>query len=134
MLEPSKPMPSPNRSSSSTLAGRLKCCHMPGRSTNFRSTIANFSVFTNDNTSLADSRRLSDFSPDRSSAGKPGVTHSFMPICTILSENEIGSRKARKEHKWTILCDLCVLCVSSFEVLRKQFLHDDDVFPHPVLL
>ena len=39
MLDPSKPMPSMNRSSPSSLTGMLKCCAWPGRSTKRRSTI-----------------------------------------------------------------------------------------------
>ena len=37
--EPSKPMPSANRSSLSSRAGMRKCCHVPGRSMKRRSTI-----------------------------------------------------------------------------------------------
>src|SRR5579864_2802951 len=39
MLEPSKPIPSVNRSSERSFTGIEKCCHTPGRSTNRKSTI-----------------------------------------------------------------------------------------------
>ena len=39
MLEPSKPVPSANNSSVSSLMGSDRCCKVPGRSVNFRSTI-----------------------------------------------------------------------------------------------
>src|SRR5207249_2813743 len=39
MLEPSNAFPSTNVSSSSSRIGTVKCCHIPGRSTNLRSTI-----------------------------------------------------------------------------------------------
>src|SRR3981081_1685386 len=38
MLEPSKPRPSVKASSSKELSGTLKCCQVPGRSTNLMST------------------------------------------------------------------------------------------------
>src|SRR5215475_6501955 len=39
MLEPSNPIPSSNSSLLRSSAGIEKCCHTPGRSVNFRSTI-----------------------------------------------------------------------------------------------
>src|SRR5262245_36515751 len=39
MLDPSKPSPSANMSSSSSPTGIEKCCQRPGRSTNLKSTI-----------------------------------------------------------------------------------------------
>src|SRR4051794_10789591 len=39
MLDPSKPIPSSNRSSLISFAGREKCCQTPGRSTNRKSMI-----------------------------------------------------------------------------------------------
>src|ERR1700730_17497577 len=39
MLDPSKPIPSENTDSVSSLTGTLKCCHVPGRSVKRRSTI-----------------------------------------------------------------------------------------------
>src|SRR3989304_1457591 len=38
MLEPSKPSPSSNTSSSSLSTGIVKCCHNPGKSINRKST------------------------------------------------------------------------------------------------
>src|SRR5215831_18788302 len=52
MLEPSKPMPSSNRSAVSSPAGIEKCCHSPGTSTNLKSTISTLFFFTKSNTSL----------------------------------------------------------------------------------
>ena len=37
--EPSKPRPSWNRSGSKSAMGMVKCCQVPGRSTNLKSTI-----------------------------------------------------------------------------------------------
>lgn len=51
MEEPSSPDPSLKRSSVNSLVGMLKCCHVPMRSTNFKSTIWTLCFFTNSNTS-----------------------------------------------------------------------------------
>src|ERR1043166_2008919 len=52
MLLPSNPMPFSNRSSVSSAAGMEKCCHSPGMSTNFRSTISTLFFFARSRTSL----------------------------------------------------------------------------------
>src|SRR5690349_1453348 len=51
MDEPSNPEPSLNRSSVNSLAGIVKCCHVPIRSTNFRSTTCTLFFFANSNAS-----------------------------------------------------------------------------------
>src|SRR5215813_9073002 len=52
MLEPSKPIPSSNRSAVNSSAGIEKCCHSPGTSTNLKSTISTLFFFTKSNASL----------------------------------------------------------------------------------
>ncbi len=51
MDDPSRPEPSLNKSSVSSLTGIVKCCHIPGKSTNFRSTIWTLFFLANSNTS-----------------------------------------------------------------------------------
>src|SRR6266566_2013753 len=51
MLEPSNPSPSLKLSTSSSPTGRLKCCHVPGRSTNRTSTTSTPSAFARSRTS-----------------------------------------------------------------------------------
>src|SRR5438067_5699001 len=51
MLEPSKPRPSLKLSTSSSPSGRLKCCHVPGRSMNRTSTTSTPSAFARSRTS-----------------------------------------------------------------------------------
>ena len=51
MLEPSKPSPSEKLPSSSSPSGRLKCCHVPGRSTNRTSTTSTPSALARSSTS-----------------------------------------------------------------------------------
>src|SRR5215204_1377965 len=51
MEEPSNPDPSLNSVSVSSLIGMLKCCQVPIKSTNLRSTIWTFVFFANSNTS-----------------------------------------------------------------------------------
>src|SRR5690242_15464904 len=51
MLEPSKPSPSVKLSTSSSPSGRLKCCHVPGRSTKRTSTTSTPSAFARSRTS-----------------------------------------------------------------------------------
>src|SRR3989440_5181467 len=51
MLEPSNPSPSLKLSTSSSPNGRLKCCHVPGRSTNRTSTTSTPSAFARSSTS-----------------------------------------------------------------------------------
>src|SRR5215467_8515995 len=53
MLEPSKPIPSSNRSAVSSAAGTEKCCHNPGTSTNLKSTISTLFFLTKSKVSLA---------------------------------------------------------------------------------
>src|SRR3989338_2690079 len=52
MDEPSKPSPSSNISSLSSEMGMEKCCQMPTKSRNFKSTILAFFSFANCNTSF----------------------------------------------------------------------------------
>ena len=52
ILEPSKPQPSSKRSSVNSPAIREKCCHIPGRSINLRSTIFTSCSFASATTSL----------------------------------------------------------------------------------
>ena len=52
MLDPSKPSPSSNTSSSSLSTGIVKCCHSPGKSMNRRSTALTFFFWQSVNTSL----------------------------------------------------------------------------------
>src|SRR5262245_7976951 len=52
MLEPSKPMPSLNRSSSKSSMGIEKCCQIPGKSMNLRSTICTPSFLASFRTSF----------------------------------------------------------------------------------
>src|SRR3990167_5638826 len=54
MLEPSKPKPSSNVSADSSVAGIEKCCHSPGTSINFKSTISALFFFAISKASLAD--------------------------------------------------------------------------------
>src|SRR5438093_4814927 len=51
MLEPSNPRPSLKLSTSSSPNGRLKCCHVPGRSTKRTSTTSTPSAFARSSTS-----------------------------------------------------------------------------------
>src|SRR5437588_12525794 len=51
MLEPSKPSPSEKLPSSSSPSGRLKCCQVPGRSTNRTSTTSTPSALARSSTS-----------------------------------------------------------------------------------
>src|SRR5437899_3163221 len=51
MLEPSNPSPSLKLSTSSSPNGRLKCCHVPGRSTKRTSTTSTPSAFARSSTS-----------------------------------------------------------------------------------
>src|SRR3989304_4051769 len=51
ILEPSKPKPSSNASSSSSCGGALKCCHVPRKSRNLKSTTSIFFSFISFNTS-----------------------------------------------------------------------------------
>src|ERR671923_1609294 len=51
MLEPSKPNPSLKLSTSSSPSGRLKCCHVPGRSTKRTSTTSTPSALARSSTS-----------------------------------------------------------------------------------
>src|SRR5689334_7122746 len=52
MSEPSNPPPSSNKSSLSSLVGIVKCCHVPSRSRNLRSTASTLLSFANFSTSL----------------------------------------------------------------------------------
>ena len=51
MLDPSKPNPSSKASIVSSSTGTEKCCHIPGKSMNFRSTISTFFSLTSFKTS-----------------------------------------------------------------------------------
>src|SRR5437879_2754015 len=51
MLEPSNPSPSLKLSTSNSPNGRLKCCHVPGRSTKRTSTTSTPSAFARSSTS-----------------------------------------------------------------------------------
>src|SRR5207249_11504321 len=51
MDEPSNPDPSLNVPSFSSSTGIVKCCHVPSRSTNLRSTTCTLCFFVNSNTS-----------------------------------------------------------------------------------
>ncbi len=51
MLDPSNPRPSVKLSTSSSPTGRLKCCHVPGRSMNRTSTTSTPSAFARSITS-----------------------------------------------------------------------------------
>src|SRR6266581_9317811 len=51
MLDPSNPRPETKLSSSSSPSGRLKCCHVPGRSTNRTSTTSTPSALALSSTS-----------------------------------------------------------------------------------
>ncbi len=51
MLEPSNPRPSVKLSTSSSASGRLKCCHVPGRSMKRTSTTSTPSAFARSRTS-----------------------------------------------------------------------------------
>src|SRR5207245_10467325 len=50
--EPSKPSPSSNTSSTSSLGGTVKCCQSPSTSRNFRSTASTLLSFADLSTSL----------------------------------------------------------------------------------
>src|SRR5262252_4655851 len=50
--EPSKPSPSSNTASSISLGGAVKCCQVPKKSLNFKSTITAFCSFMNLTTSF----------------------------------------------------------------------------------
>ncbi len=52
--EPSNPIPSANRSSVSSLSGIEKCCHVPGKSVNRRSTTCTPASFAFRTTSAGD--------------------------------------------------------------------------------
>src|SRR5574341_230613 len=52
MLEPSKPKPSSNISADNSVAGIEKCCHNPGTSINFKSTISALFLFASSKASL----------------------------------------------------------------------------------
>src|SRR5215510_921755 len=45
--DPSNPLPSSNSDSLSSVMGMVKCCHVPRKSRNFRSTQADFFSFAN---------------------------------------------------------------------------------------
>src|ERR1041384_3893862 len=52
MLEPSKPIPSSNRSSVNSFMEMEKCCHKPGKSINLKSTISTLFSLANASTSF----------------------------------------------------------------------------------
>ena len=56
--DPSNPNPSSKESSSSSCKGTLKCCHMPGKSMNLRSTITALFSFANSKTSFGSIHKL----------------------------------------------------------------------------
>src|SRR5262245_21492365 len=88
MLEPSKPIPSLNRSSSRSSMGIEKCCQMPGRSMNRRSTIC---------TPLS----LASF---RTSFGVVGIAIPFFgngEVCRAAKNLPHGySRRRASKEKW----------------------------------
>src|SRR5262245_48967657 len=61
MLEPSKPKPSSNNSADNSVAGIEKCCHNPGKSTNFKSTISTLFFFANSRASFTGMELLLSF-------------------------------------------------------------------------
>src|SRR5579863_15855 len=52
MLEPSNPEPSSKSFSVNSIVGMAKCCHVPGRSMNLKSTISTLFFLTNSSNSL----------------------------------------------------------------------------------
>src|SRR5438309_386846 len=56
--EPSNPEPSVKTESVNSSIGIVKCCQVPGKSTNFRSTITTLCFFASSNTSFAVIPRL----------------------------------------------------------------------------
>src|SRR5947209_9155016 len=58
MDDPSKPEPSVKTESVNSSIGIVKCCQVPGKSTNFRSTITTLCFFASSNTSFAVIPRL----------------------------------------------------------------------------
>src|SRR5579862_4110888 len=72
MDEPSNPLPSSKRSSLSSLVGIVKCCQIPSRSRNFRSTASTLLSRTSWRTSLGDCVAIVDPPTLRGTPGDDG--------------------------------------------------------------